>query len=66
MTVPSRKASIKLILFPLCTGPGAAQTAPPGQPPRAAADAYYPEHESDAPFNTSLPSIFIVGDSTAS
>src|SRR5580698_3654256 len=67
VTVRSRKASTKIIfLLSLCTAIGAAQTASPSQPPRAAADAYYPEHESDAPFNASLPSIFIVGDSTAS
>jgi rhamnogalacturonan acetylesterase len=67
MTVPGCNASTKIIfLLSLCTALGAAQTPPPNLTPHAATDAYYPEHEAAAPFNASLPSIFIVGDSTAS
>jgi rhamnogalacturonan acetylesterase len=35
-------------------------------PPPAPANAYYPEHQPDPPFNPALRTIFLVGDSTAS
>jgi rhamnogalacturonan acetylesterase len=45
---------------------GALFAQTPAAPAHAAADAYYPEQQPAAPFNVALPSIFIVGDSTAS
>ena len=35
-------------------------------PPPAPANAYYPEHQPDPPFNPALSTIYLVGDSTAS
>jgi rhamnogalacturonan acetylesterase len=44
------------------TQPKRTFTPPPPAPP----DAYYPEQQPAAPFKATLPSIFLVGDSTAS
>lgn len=49
--------------------PGASQVGErkfPPPPPPAPPKAFYPEQQPEAPFNASLPSIYLVGDSTAS
>ncbi|ADW70524.1 GDSL-type esterase/lipase family protein [Granulicella tundricola] len=57
---------LPLVIICALTAGSIAQTAPPTPPPPAPANAFYPEKELPAPFNPALPTIFIVGDSTAS